>query len=170
MSRFVLISGCSGGGKSTLLTALGARGYPVVPEPGRRVIAAGGPAPLDDMAGFATAALHMARQDLTRMQAQDVWVFFDRGVIDAAVALAHCTGAPVAAHLPGPPVYHGTVFLTPPWPEIYRQDAARQHGYGAACAEYDRLSTALRALGYDTVLLPKTAPEARANFVLDQLA
>lgn len=170
MSRFVLISGCSGGGKSTLLTALGARGYPVVPEPGRRVIAAGGPAPLDDMAGFATAALHMARQDLTRMQAQDGWVFFDRGVIDAAVALAHCTGAPVAAHLPGPPAYHVTVFLAPPWPEIYRNDTARQHGFDAALAEDHRLRTALPTLGYTTVDLPKCAPEERATFVLEHLA
>nr|WP_280990690.1 AAA family ATPase [Bradyrhizobium sp. ISRA437] len=29
-TRFILISGCSGGGKSTLLAELHARGYPVV--------------------------------------------------------------------------------------------------------------------------------------------
>ncbi|WP_299674486.1 AAA family ATPase [uncultured Roseobacter sp.] len=170
MSRFVLISGCSGGGKSTLLTALAARGHAVVPEPGRRVLAVGGPKPLEDMTGFATAALQMAQQDLTAQAAQDGWVFFDRGVIDAAVALAHCTGTPVAQHLPGPRAYHRTVFLAPPWPEIYRQDAARQHGFDAACAEYERLSTALPALGYDTVLLPKASPETRVDVILDHLA
>jgi predicted ATPase len=39
MDRFVAISGCSGGGKSTLLFELKRRGYAVVEEPGRRIIA-----------------------------------------------------------------------------------------------------------------------------------
>jgi predicted ATPase len=37
-NRFVVISGCSGGGKSTLLNELGRRGYATVGEPGRRII------------------------------------------------------------------------------------------------------------------------------------
>ena len=37
--RFVIISGCSGGGKSTLLAELARRGYRVVEEPGRRIVA-----------------------------------------------------------------------------------------------------------------------------------
>jgi predicted ATPase len=37
---FVVISGCSGGGKSTLLTELGRRGYVMVEEPGRRIVRA----------------------------------------------------------------------------------------------------------------------------------
>lgn len=39
MNRSVVMSGCSGGGKSTLLTELGRRGYPVVEEPGHRIVA-----------------------------------------------------------------------------------------------------------------------------------
>ncbi|MCL2892590.1 AAA family ATPase [Brenneria tiliae] len=38
MNHFVIISGCSGGGKSTLLTELKRRGHAVVEEPGRRII------------------------------------------------------------------------------------------------------------------------------------
>jgi hypothetical protein len=37
-SFFVVISGCSGGGKSTLLDELGRRRYAVVAEPGRRIV------------------------------------------------------------------------------------------------------------------------------------
>jgi predicted ATPase len=33
MNRFVVISGCSGGGKFTLLAELGRRGYATVEEP-----------------------------------------------------------------------------------------------------------------------------------------
>ncbi|MBN9554045.1 MAG: AAA family ATPase, partial [Alphaproteobacteria bacterium] len=38
MKNFIAISGCSGGGKSTLLDALRQRGFTVVEEPGRRVV------------------------------------------------------------------------------------------------------------------------------------
>lgn len=38
MNRSVVMSGCSGGGKSALLTELGRRGYPVVEELGRRIV------------------------------------------------------------------------------------------------------------------------------------
>lgn len=38
MNPFVIISGCSGGGKSTLLAELQRRGYPVIEEPGRRIV------------------------------------------------------------------------------------------------------------------------------------
>jgi predicted ATPase len=39
-SNFFVITGCSGGGKSTLLSELEQRGYRVFPEPGRQVVKA----------------------------------------------------------------------------------------------------------------------------------
>jgi predicted ATPase len=38
MERFVVISGCSGGGKSTLLKELAKRDHDVIDEPGRRIV------------------------------------------------------------------------------------------------------------------------------------
>ena len=38
MDRFVVITGCSGGGKSTLLDELGRRGHATIEEPGRRIV------------------------------------------------------------------------------------------------------------------------------------
>jgi predicted ATPase len=57
--------------------------------------------------------------------ALDGWVFFDRGVIDAAANLQFLTGEPVLATLGQSHRYHRRVFLTPPWPEIYSTDPAR---------------------------------------------
>lgn len=37
-NNYVIISGCSGGGKSTLLSELANRGYSVVLEPGRQIV------------------------------------------------------------------------------------------------------------------------------------
>ena len=39
MENAVVISGCSGGGKSTLIAELSRRGFAVVSEPGRRIVA-----------------------------------------------------------------------------------------------------------------------------------
>lgn len=39
MENFVIISGCSGGGKSTLLSELQGRGFATLDEPGRRIVA-----------------------------------------------------------------------------------------------------------------------------------
>ena len=48
----VVISGCSGGGKSTLLAELARRGYAVVEEPGRRIIVDETLRPEADMEAF----------------------------------------------------------------------------------------------------------------------
>lgn len=57
MHRFVIISGCSCGGKSTLLAELGQRGLATIEEPGRRVVreelaSGGGALPWADMTAF----------------------------------------------------------------------------------------------------------------------
>ncbi|WP_421697106.1 AAA family ATPase [Ancylobacter sp.] len=174
MDRFVVISGCSGGGKSTLLAELARRGFATVEEPGRRIVAeelrAGGTdLPWVDLAGFARRAVSLAQQDQVAAQNRSGWVFFDRGLVDAAAALAFATGAPFDAALCNAHCYHRQVFLTPPWPEIYAGDDARRHDLAAATAEYERLLTAYPALGYEITLLPKLAVEARADFLLATL-
>lgn len=103
------------------------------------------------------------------MRGADGWVFFDRGLVDAAVALEHATGRAARDLLAGFDRYHRLVFLTPPWPEIYRKDGERRHDLAAAVAEYERLLKAYRELGYETVVLPKVTVEERVDLVLDRL-
>ncbi|UFX42495.1 AAA family ATPase [Bradyrhizobium sp. 41S5] len=173
-SRFVLISGCSGGGKSTLLAELRARGYPVVEEPGRRIItdeiAAGGSAlPWADAAAFLRRAIDVALKDMAKAGTHSGWVFFDRGLVDAASALEAFTGEPLLRAVCSAHRYHRRVFMTPPCPEIYVTDSERRHGFEAATAEYRRLMETLPVLGYDVIVLPKSSPSARADFVLATL-
>ncbi|ANP85926.1 AAA family ATPase [Rhizobium leguminosarum] len=174
MNRSVLISGCSGGGKSTLLAELAARGHAVVEEPGRRIVSQeleGGTAlPWVDMAAFARRAIEMAMADHTAAREQAGWTFFDRGLIDAAAALQHLTGEPILEKLSVAHRYHQRVFLTPPWPEIYTTDPERRHGFDEAVAEYDRLAAVYPTLGYDVFMLPKIAVADRADFILDCLS
>jgi len=172
--NLVLITGCSGGGKSTL-DRLRNRGYRTIEEPGRRVVRAeqaqGGSAlPWIDLPAFLRRALALAQSDLDSVCDTTDLVFFDRGVIDAASGLAELTGAPVLDDVDAAALYRREVFLAPPWPEIYANDPERRHGFDDALREYRRLTETLLHLGYTTVELPKTAPKSRADFVLSMLA
>ena len=172
--RFVVLSGCSGGGKSTLLAELARRGYSVVEEPGRRIVreetARGGTAlPWVDAEAFVRRAIEMALED--RESAKDLpgWVFFDRGLIDAISALTDMTGEPTLHELGNRHRYHSKVFLTPPWPEIYETDPERKHGLAQAEAEYTRLIRDYDVLGYEVLEVPKCPVDQRADFVLAHL-
>lgn len=174
LNKFILISGCSGGGKSTLLAELGKRGHAIVAEPGRRIIAAqtsptAAALPWVDMTAFAHRAVEMALLDLSDADQLGGLVFFDRGVVDAAIALEHSSGVPYFKTLGQNRHYFETVFLTPPWPEIFSQDKDRRHNFSAAIEEFERLERAFSELGYDIILLPKVSPSARADFVLNTL-
>lgn len=171
MNSFVLISGCSGGGKSTLLSALQERGYPGIQEPGRRIVQEqlrkGGTAlPWLDMKAFLEEAVKTAQADYLNASRDDHWIFFDRGLLDAAAALQELSGEPVLEPLSSTCPYHPLVFLTPPWPEIYTADPERRHGMQAALHEYERLERIYPLLGYKVCVLPKTTVENRADFVL----
>jgi predicted ATPase len=176
LERFIVISGCSGGGKSTLLAELARRGHATVEEPGRRIVeeekvdGAGSALPWVDLAAFARRAVRMAREDRIRAAARSGLVFFDRGLVDAAAALQHATGEPALAELGPNDRYHQRVFLVPPWADIYVTDADRPHSFDSAVEEYSRLVDAYAGLGYVLDLLPKTDAASRADYVLQRLA
>ena len=174
MDRFVVISGCSGGGKSTLLAELGRRGYATIEEPGRRIVkeelaGSGSALPWIDGAAFARRAIATALADRASAGSSDGWVFFDRGLIDTAAALQHLTGEPVLQSFVRRHRYYRRVFLVPPWPEIYATDAERRHDLKTALGEYSRLLAVYPSLGYDVSILPKVRVEERADFVLGLL-
>ncbi|MBB3590945.1 putative ATPase [Rhizobium sp. BK529] len=174
MIKSVVITGCSGGGKSTLLEKLSRRGYATVEEPGRRIVTEelagqGAALPWVDPVAFARRAMAMALEDQRLAERQAGWTFFDRGLIDAASALQAFTGEATLETLRDRHRYHQTVFLTPPWPEIYINDPERRHGFEEAVAEYERLIAAYPEIGYEIVILPKVDVAARADFLLSRL-
>ena len=174
MPSQVVISGCSGGGKSTLLGELRRRGHATVAEPGRRIIAeqirqGANALPWTDMAAFLREALRVAAMDLEGAARDAGPVFFDRGLIDAAAALQRLYGVPLAQSLGESRPYGRLVFLAPPWPDIYCADEARRHGFPEAEAEYAHLDATYRALGYEVRLLPRASVAERADFVLEAI-
>lgn len=156
-----------------MLAELSGRGFSTVEEPGRRIVkdelqGDGSALPWVDVVKFARRTIAMALADIATASDNPGWVFFDRGLIDAAVALERFTGEPADATI-GNHRFHARVFLAPPWPEIYVTDDERQHGFDAAVEEYEQLLRAYPRLGYEPVVLPKVSVTARADFALKTL-
>jgi predicted ATPase len=175
--RFVVISGCSGGGKSSLLAELGRRGHAVVEEPGRRIVQdeqqrGGSALPWLNPTDFARRARATALADYDSQTAgvwHGGWVFFDRGIIDAAAAIQYLTDERPLATIQQTYRYHQRVFLTPPWPELYSTDDERRHDFETAAGEYARLLEVYPSLGYEVYILPKVGIAERADYVLKVL-
>ncbi|MEO1541789.1 MAG: ATP-binding protein [Pseudomonadota bacterium] len=170
VSPRIVFTGCSCAGKSTLLEALAARGHATVPEPGRRIVRASlkareGPLPWDDPAGFALACVAVARADFDAVATEPTPVIFDRSMVDALVALDR-------RGIPNPepvPAYSRAVFLFPPWPELFKTDAERQHDFDAAVSEYNALHDGYRARGYDLIPVPRLPLDERVIWIEDRL-
>jgi len=171
--NLILITGCSGGGKSTLLDALGDKGFAIVPEPGRRIIAEelaqqGTALPWENMKTFAQRAVATAKADLETARKHCSIVFFDRGLIDAAVALENSGGQRISDTLGVCRHYGQRVFLAPPWKAIFSTDRERRHDFNTAVEEYLRIECTLDVLGYEITELPKVSVQERVGFVLDR--
>ena len=158
-----------------MLAELASRGFGTVEEPGRKIVqqelnGAGVALPWVDLEAFSRRAIDMATGDRNRVASSQGWVFFDRGLLDAAIALEHATGLAASVTLTGHARLHHQVFLTPPWPEIHHRDNERRQDLKDGIAEYHRLIEAFDRHGYEPVILPKLKVETRADFIRNTLA
>ena len=174
MERRVIISGCSGGGKSTVLRELSRRGYRTVEEAGRQIVAEALDTdpdllPWNDLAAFAKRAIEIAHYDMVSHLGSKEWVFFDRGLVDAVTALRFA-GEDSSLDLGHANLRHASeAFFAPPWEAIYERDDVRQHDFAAGVEEADRLDLAYRDLGYHVRYLPKVSVAERADWIEREL-
>jgi predicted ATPase len=153
--RFHVITGGPGSGKSTLIEALALRGHAHSIEAGRAIIqdqtAIGGPAlPGRDPLAFAELMLSWELRSYRKAQAESGPVFFDRGVPDM-VGYFDLLGRPVPSHVRRAAErfrYNRRVFLAPPWPEIFCQDAERKQTPEEARRTCEAMVSAYSSCGY----------------------
>jgi predicted ATPase len=172
----VIISGVAGGGKTTLINALGQCGFSCVPEVAREIIA--------DQMDIGGRALHQLDPQLfaeimlswevrSYRQAAHLTglVFFDRGIPDL-VGYHRLFGLPVPTHVLTATTmfrYHHQVFLAPPWPEIHVPDEERTQGFDELIRTHEVIANAYLEHGYDLITLPKVSVEERVAFVRQYL-
>lgn len=175
--RFFVVTGGPGAGKTTLMEALAARGHATTEEAGRAIIrdqvAIGGTAlPWADRSAFAELMLSWEMRSHRHAAAASGPVFFDRGVPDVAGYLRVC-GLEVPPHVSRAMAvfrYAPTVFVAPPWPEIFGPDAERRQDLNEAERTHAAMVATYRAAGYDLVELPRATVAARVAFVLETIA
>jgi len=175
-SYYVVISGCSGSGKSSLLRELADRGYRVFAEPCRQIIKEqnyiGGDAiPSKDFYKCTELCVSRTMHNMISAAGTTSHVFFDRSIVDAVSGLEHMKVS-VPLHLMKALEtfrYSSKVFIAPPWPEMFRNDAERIHTYEDAVAEYATLLKTYQRLGHELVFIPKASVPERVDFILREL-
>lgn len=174
--QFFVLTGSPGSGKTTLIEALAAEGYATAPEAGRniirdQVIVGGSALPWRDKTLFAELMLAWELRSHHTVSGLAGPVFFDRGVLDTLAYLL-LSGLPVPAHMEKAAEhfrYNRRVFIAPPWPEIFSQDAERKQDLDEAKRTFDALADTYPRYGYELITLPRTSVEKRLAFIFEQL-
>ena len=172
IDQLLVITGGAGSGKSTLIAALAAHGFAHMPEAGRAIIqdqlAIGGSAlPWTDRLAFAELMLGWEMRSHCAALEPPGPVLFDRGVPDV-VGYLRVSGLPVPAHVARAAQtfrYNRRIFIAPPWPEIFTQDAERKQSIVEAEATYRAMVEVYGGLGYELVPLPLVPVSERVQFV-----
>jgi len=167
--RRVVLTGGPGAGKSTVLDQLRAEGLATAEDAARAIIQARkamGLSPRPEAGAFAREILD--RDIAAYDSATSSPTFFERGVPDAvgmllaSGGLDEQGGREFVKRYP----YHQQVFLFPPWQEIYRTDAERDHTFEHAVTVYEATRDWYIRLDYEVVEVPQASVEARAEFIL----
>lgn len=168
----IAITGASGGGKSTLINELARRGFRTQPEVGREIVreqlASNGDAlPWRDALAFRDLLFDRSVTAYDSHADMDGPVFFDRSFIEA-ISYSRLIGAPVSETMMNAARrrrFDATVFVCPPWPEIFHQDDERRHDLDFARRDYEATSAEYEAFGYRLLEIPRGSVAQRANIV-----
>jgi predicted ATPase len=171
--NFHIFSGGPGAGKTTLLEALRARGLRCVDEAARKILKEqariGGNATHDgDRARYRDLMLAQHLDDYRAMAQIASPVFFDRGIPELS-GYGNPPGAgdpPALTKAIAECRYNETVFLFPPWREIYVHDEERKHDFAHAIQVFETIGETYRRFGYRPVEVPRASVEERVQFVL----
>jgi predicted ATPase len=174
--RNYILTGGPGAGKTTLLRALQNHDFKVSEEASRQIIrqeVAKGSAclPWVDLSCFARKALARMVQLYHRAGPSSEITFFDRGIPDI-IAYLQAANEPVDEiyyHTLQQHAYHHTVFIAPPWQEIYVNDSERWQTFAEATALYQVIKDTYQSLRFTTLELPKAPVQERIKFVLSHL-
>jgi predicted ATPase len=174
-NRFV-ITGGPGAGKTTLLRELERRGFLCVPEVAREIIrrqvATGSDAlPWADTRRYTQLMLQGSIEVYEANRSVALPTFFDRGIPDV-FCYARLIGLDETVEIEAACEncrYNGTVFIAPPWREIYSTDDERKQTFEEAVRTHEVMVEAYRNCGYQLIELPRVSAEERADFVTASL-
>ena len=147
-----------------------------MPEAGRAImqdqVDIGGTAlPRADREAFATLMLAWELRSYREAVSAPGPIIFDRGIPDVIGYLRMC-GLPLPAtalRAAEQRRYANRVFIAPPWPAIFEQDAERKQTPEETEATFHAMIDSYSGLDYELVPLPFASVAERARFVREQI-
>ena len=107
---------------------------------------------------------------LQSMQLDEPISFFDRGIPDVLAYMDFFNQQYDEEFIKACENYrYDTIFLCPPWQEIYVSDNERLESYGEAENIHNALWNTYNQFGYQPVIVPKSPVEQRIDFILETL-
>lgn len=179
-TKLIVISGCSGGGKSTLINELSKMGYAIFPEVATEIVnhqlnKNGQKTPWQDPGGFCELLIEKSLDDFYRAKAMtdvhDNTIFFDRSYLEGIryhKRLNTIDSNKYDFFINDLRYFH-TVYITPPWEEIYCQNEIRKHSFKKSVDDFEKVVSFYSKCGYQTIELPKVSVKARVQFILQHL-
>lgn len=179
-NKLIVISGCSGGGKSTLLAELSNHGYTVMPEVGREIVKEqlalnSDILPWKEPTRFCELLVEKSVEryhEAAKLAfVKDNVIFFDRCFLEGIsyFQTLNIPGKNKYDHIVNELRYYPTIFMAPPWEEIFCEDEERKNPFKNAIEEYDRLLEYYIKYGYELIILPKVSVKERYQFVVDNI-
>lgn len=172
LNNAFILTGGPGSGKTTLIDHLAAEGLATMSEAGRSIIQAqvnigGNALPWGDRTLYAELMLSWEMRSHEAASRIAHPVLFDRGLPDI-VGYLTLEGLEVPAHIRRAAEdlrYNRSVFIAPPWPDIFRQDAERRQDQAVAERTYAVMVETYTSLDYQLIELPRAPIFQRAAFV-----
>lgn len=172
----VVITGGPGTGKSTVIDKLSQLQFTCMPEISRTITKKAQESGIDQL--FLEDPLLFSKlllegridQYLKAGLKKQHIVFFDRGIPDVFGYLNYLK-------MDYPDIYvrqsldhkYDTIFMMPPWQDIYITDNERYESYEQSMIIYNELIYAYNSIGYPIITVPEGNITARVQFILDTL-
>ena len=173
--KIILLIGGPSSGKTTLMNHLESEGHICYPEISREVILKAREEGVDYLflenpILFSERLLDGRIKQYEKATTEGKNVFIDRGIPDVVAYMDYIGDTYPEKFIAACETYkYDTVFLLPPWEEIYTSDAERYESYEEASKIHHFLVDTYTKYGYDLHEVPKTSVEERFQFIINHL-
>jgi predicted ATPase len=165
--NFFIFTGGPGVGKTTVLDELKKRNFHCAKEAARQIIKEQPKEISSDPVWrksleFSELSLNRSVETfLSENSGNKGITFFDRGIIDC---ISHPQLNKSAARQF---LYNKTVFIFPPWKEIYHTDEERIQSYEESIEVYYKCKKIYKEYDYELLEVPKADVKVRADFIIE---